>query len=143
MLVQLEEVVRFTFLRVNKLSDDSVFVGDISEATREGKIRAYECTECNNQGVAVQAFCEKCGNNKLTNKEIGNVGKVITYTIQTVAPDPFVNEVPYAWVIVELDNNVRITGWIPFVSSREDLKIGDKVKLVKSYKPGMVFEKIT
>ena len=125
------------------MSEDSVFVGDIFEATREGKINAYECTKCKNQGVAVQAFCEKCGNNKLTTKEIGNVGKVITYTIQTVAPDPFVNEVPYAWVIVELDNNVRITGWIPFVSSREDLKIGDKVKLVKSYKPGMVFEKIT
>ena len=70
MLVQLEEVVQFTFLRVNKLSDDSVFVGDISEATREGKIRAYECTECNNQGVAVQAFCDKCGSNKLTKKEI-------------------------------------------------------------------------
>ena len=143
MLVQLEVVVRYTSLKVNKLSEDSIFVRDIFEATRDGKIRAYECTECNNQGVAVQAFCEKCGNNKLTNKEIGNVGKVITFTIQTVAPDPFVNEVPYAWVIVELDNNVRITGWIPFISSREDLKIGDKVKLVKSYKPGMVFEKIT
>ncbi len=143
MLVQLEAVVRYTSLKVNKLSEDSIFVRDIFEATRDGKIRAYECTECNNQGVAVQAFCEKCGNNKLTSKEIGNVGKVITFTIQTVAPDPFVNEVPYAWVIVELDNNVRITGWIPFISSREDLKIGDKVKLVKSYKPGMVFEKIT
>jgi uncharacterized OB-fold protein len=46
-------------------------------------------------------------------------------------------------VIVELENNVRITGWIPFISSREELKIGEKVKLVKSYKPGMVFEKIT
>ena len=135
--------MQFIYSRANKLAEDSVFVGDIYEATRDGKIRAYECTECNYQGVAVQAFCDKCGNSKLTIKEIGNIGKVITYTIQTVAPDPFVNEVPYAWVIVELDNNVRITGWIPFVSSREDLKIGDKVKLVKSYKPGMVFEKIT
>jgi len=143
MLVRLEAVVQFIYSRVNKLAEDSVFVGDIYEATRDGKIRAYECTECNYQGVAVQAFCDKCGNNKLTIKEIGNIGKVITYTIQTIAPDPFVNEVPYAWVIVELDNNVRITGWIPFVSSREDLKIGDKEKLVKSYKPGMVFEKIT
>ena len=143
MWVRLEAVVQFIYSRANKLAEDSVFVGDIYEATRDGKIRAYECTECNYQGVAVQAFCDKCGNSKLTIKEIGNIGKVITYTIQTVAPDPFVNEVPYAWVIVELDNNVRITGWIPFVSSREDLKIGDKVKLVKSYKPGMVFEKIT
>ena len=71
------------------------------------------------------------------------VGKVVTYTIQTVAPDPFVNEVPYAWVIVELDKKIRITGWIPFISSKEELKIGQKVKLVKSYKPGMVFEKIS
>ena len=143
MLVQQEAVVLYIFLRGNNMSDDSVFVEDIIEATKEGIIRAYKCTKCNNKGVAIQAFCKKCGNNKLTITEINNVGKVITYTIQTVAPDPFVNEVPYAWVIVELDNNVRITGWIPFVSSREDLKIGDRVKLVKSYKPGMVFEKIT
>ena len=27
-------------------------------------------------------------------------------------------------------------------TSKEELKIGQKVKLVKSYKPGMVFEKI-
>lgn len=125
------------------MSEDSVFVGDIFEATREGKINAYKCTKCKNQGVAVQAFCEKCGNNKLTTKEIGNVGKVITYTIQTVAPDPFVNEVPYAWIIVELENNIKITGWIPFISSREELNIGQKVKLIKSYKPGMVFEKLS
>ena len=80
---------------------------------------------------------------KLEIKEINNVGKIVTYTIQTVAPDPFVNEVPYAWVIVELDEKIRITGWIPFISSEEELEIGQKVKLVKSYKPGMVFEKIS
>ena len=48
------------------MSDDSVFVEDIIEATKEGIIRAYECTKCNNKGVAIQAFCDKCGNNKLT-----------------------------------------------------------------------------
>jgi len=46
-------------------------------------------------------------------------------------------------VIVELEEKIRITGWIPFISSKEELKIGQKVKLVKSYKPGMVFEKIS
>ena len=94
-------------------------------------------------GVSVQALCKQCGNNKLNIKEISNVGKVVTYTIQTVAPDPFVNEVPYAWIIVELEDKIRITGWIPFISSKEQLSIGQKVKLVKSYKPGMVFEKLS
>ena len=142
MLVQQEAVALYIFLRGNNMSDDSVFVEDIIEATKEGIIRAYECTKCNNKGVAIQAFCKKCGNNKLAITEINNVGKVITYTIQTVAPDPFVNEVPYAWIIVELENDIRTTGWIPFISSIDELKIGQKVKLVKSYKPGMVFEKI-
>ena len=33
------------------MSDDSVFVEDIIEATKEGIIRAYECTKCNNKGA--------------------------------------------------------------------------------------------
>ena len=125
------------------MSDEALFVNDIIEATRDGIIKAYQCTECNEMGVSVQALCKQCGNNKLNIKEISNVGKVVTYTIQTVAPDPFVNEVPYVWVIVELEDKIRITGWIPFISSKEQLSIGQKVKLVKSYKPGMVFEKLS
>ena len=125
------------------MTDEALFVNDIIDATREGIIKSYNCIDCNESGVSVQALCGNCGSSKLEIKEINNVGKIVTYTIQTVAPDPFVNEVPYAWVIVELDKKIRITGWIPFISSKEELKIGQKVKLVKSYKPGMVFKKIS
>ena len=125
------------------MTDEALFVNDIIEATREGIIKSYNCIDCNESGISVQVLCGNCGSSKLEIKEINNVGKVVTYTIQTVAPDPFVNEVPYAWVIVELDEKIRITGWIPFISSEEELEIGQKVKLVKSYKPGMVFEKIS
>ena len=52
------------------------------------------------------------------------------------------NDVPYAWVIVELEGGIRITGWIPFIASKNDLKIGQKVRLVKSYRTGRVFEKL-
>lgn len=51
------------------------------------------------------------------------------------------NDVPYAWLIVELDEGVRVTGWIPFITSSNDLKIGQRVRLVKSYRQGRVFEK--
>lgn len=73
--------------------------------------------------------------------DVKGTGKVLTYTIQQVAPEQFMNDVPYAWVIVELEAGVRITGWIPFVASKNDLKIGQKVKLVKSYRLGRIFEK--
>ena len=47
MLVQLVEVVQCIFLRGNNMSDEALFVNDIIEATRDGIIKAYQCTECN------------------------------------------------------------------------------------------------
>jgi uncharacterized OB-fold protein len=74
--------------------------------------------------------------------EFSNEGTVLTYTIQMVAPEAFLNEVPYAWAIMQLDNGPKITGWIPFISKPSELLVGDRVRFKKSYLPGIVFEKI-
>ena len=92
--------------------------------------------------MEVQAYCGKCGSPQLKTIDLDTFGRIITYTIQHIAPEQFLNETPYAWMVIELDGGIRTTGWMPFINSPEELKIGQRVRFVKSYKPGMVFEKV-
>jgi uncharacterized OB-fold protein len=67
---------------------------------------------------------------------------VITFTIQNLASEEYMNETPFAWAIIELDDGSRITGWVPYVGSEDDLSIGDTVEFEPTYKPGVMFEKV-
>ena len=53
--------------------------------------------------------------------------------------DEFLNEAPYAYVVVELDGGGRVTGWMPTVRSEADLRVGDRVRFAPSYRPGVQF----
>jgi len=68
-------------------------------------------------------------------------GRVAAFTVQHVPSDEFLNEAPYAYVVVELDEGGRVTGWMPTVKTESDLAIGDRVHFVASYKPGVQFAK--
>ena len=97
---------------------------------------------CGHKQIDIMEFCPVCHGSKLQKVGFSNLGTVVTYTIQQVAPEQFMNEVPYAWAIIQLDDGPKITGWIPFISKPEDLPIGQKVAFKKSYLPGIVFEKL-
>lgn len=64
-------------------------------------------------------------------------------SVQHVPSDEFLNEAPYAYVVVDLDEGGRITGWVPGVLDEKDLKIGDRVHWVPSYKTGVQFARDT
>ena len=130
-------------LSISSGENNFLLAADIQKDTSEGKIRAYHCKKCDHKQVDIQVFCSKCGSGNLDIIELGGEGKVITYTIQHIAPEQFMNDIPYAWVIVELDGGLRVTGWIPSIASTNDLETGQRVRLVKSYRPGRVFEKVS
>ena len=117
-------------------------VKDFQESVRLGRIEGYRCLKCGQKQIDFMEFCPVCHSQDLKRVEFSNKGFVVTYTIQMVAPDQFLNEVPYAWAIIQLDDGPRITGWIPFISKPSDLPIGQRVEFKKSYLPGIVFEKI-
>jgi uncharacterized OB-fold protein len=117
-------------------------VKQFQEGIREGKILGYKCLKCSRKQIDIADFCSSCHSPELERIEFSGQGTVVTYTIQFVAPEQFMNEVPYAWAIIDLDEGPRITGWIPFVSTPNDLQIGQRVRFRKSYQPGLVFEKI-
>jgi len=120
----------------------SLTVKEFQEGIREGKIEGYKCSKCGHKQIDIIEFCPVCHSPDLEKVEFSGKGNVVTYTIQLVAPEQFMNEVPYAWAVINLDDGPRVTGWIPFISKPLDLPVGQRVEFKKSYLPGTVFEKI-
>ncbi|MHB1867816.1 MAG: Zn-ribbon domain-containing OB-fold protein [Nitrososphaerales archaeon] len=120
----------------------SLTVKEFQEGIREGKIEGYKCSKCGHKQIDIIEFCPVCHSPDLRKVEFSGKGSVVTYTIQLVAPEQFMNEVPYAWAVINLDDGPRVTGWIPFISKPSDLPVGQRVEFKKSYLPGTVFEKI-
>ena len=126
------------------LSDDAspLTVKEFQQGIREGKIQGYRCRKCSHKQIDIIDFCPSCHSAELEKVEFSGEGRVATFTIQFVAPEQFMNEVPYAWAVIDLDDGPRVTGWIPFIAKSEDLPIGQRVRFSKSYLPGIVFTKI-
>ncbi len=112
------------------------FVRAYSES---GKLRGFRCPHCGLVTATWGLACARCGHIGLEETELAPRGKVSAFTILHVPGDEFLNEAPYAYVVVELDGGGRITGWMSGVRDPSELKIGDRVRFEPSYKPGVQF----
>ena len=122
-----------------KLSAKPEFI----ENAKAGNVLARKCTKCGELHLATVYFCKKCGNKDFDNAIIEGKGKVVTYTIMTVPPEGFEEFAPYAWVVMELSDasGVRISGFLPHISTPSDLPIGTVVKVFGFDQRGIVLEK--
>jgi uncharacterized OB-fold protein len=116
------------------------FVQGYEESQR---LRGFRCPQCGLVTATWGLACLRCGKEGLVETELSPGGKVAAFTILTVPGDEFLNDAPYAYVVVDLDGGGRITGWMPTVRSDTDLAIGDPVHFVAGYKPGVQFAKDT
>jgi uncharacterized OB-fold protein len=108
---------------------------------KDGKVVGFHCEACKYDRFSPMTRCSKCGSLKVARREFSRTGKVESYTIQSVASEQFLNETPFAFAIIQIDDGPRISGWIPWIAKAADLPLGQKVEYVPSYKPGMQFEK--
>lgn len=60
---------------------------------------------------------------------LGKEGRVVSWTMVRVPPAGYEQEAPYPVVLVEIENGQRLVGQL-VDWQREDLKIGQKVKVV-------------
>ena len=129
--------VRFT-------DEEFDFIFRQRQAVKEGKLLGLKCSDCGHIHTIPTVFCDKCQSSNLEYVELPTTGKILTYTVlPMVVPERFAEEAPYAWAIIELDDGSKVSGWIPYVRTGEELKVGQRVKMVRAgYKPGIVFEKI-
>jgi uncharacterized protein len=109
----------------------------------EGRLRGFRCTACGLILATWGLACPRCGEPALEEHELATSGRVVAFTVLTVPGDEFLNDAPYAYVVVELDGGGRVTGWMPSVREETDLAIGDRVRFAQSYKPGVQFQKET
>ncbi len=117
-------------------------IGDFVHAYQEeGKIIGVACSSCGYKTATSIQRCPRCGVANLKEVEFPKKGKVLSFSVQNVPSDEFLNDAPYAYVLVELEDGTRVSGWMPEVKKIGDLAIGEPVRWKASYKPGMVFEK--
>ncbi len=112
------------------------------ESAKTGKILVNQCTKCNNNVLETMYYCDKCFSSSFKQVSYNGKGKVITYTIQSVAPEGFEDVNSYAWVIFKLDKGgINVSGFLPGVSSPTDLPLGTPVKVVDFHdKHGLVLK---
>lgn len=115
-------------------------LAEVRELQREGKLVAFQCRACGRTQATPFLRCT-CGSEDVGLKELPATGKVLSFTIQRVAGEEFINEVPYAWAVIELEDGTRVSGWIGYVGDPKELPVGTRVKYVPSYKPGLQFER--
>jgi uncharacterized OB-fold protein len=104
-----------------------------------GKLRGFRCPNCGQITATWGLACSRCGHVGLEEAELTPRGKVSAFTVLHVPGDDFLNDAPYAYVVVELDGGGRITGWMPSVHGDSELAIGERVRFQPSYKPGVQF----
>ena len=137
--MQLVLVVQFIFSKVCKLSAKPEFI----ENAKAGNVLARKCTKCGELHLATVYFCKKCGNKDFEDAIIEGKGKIVTYTIMTVPPEGFEEFAPYAWAVMELNDvsGVRISGFLPHITTPSDLPIGTLAKIAGFDQRGIVLEK--
>lgn len=118
-----------------------VSMAEQKEALRDGKIVGFTCGSCGHEQFSPMMRCPKCRSKELSSREFSITGKVVSYTIQSVASEEFINETPFAFAVIQLDDGPRVSGWVPWISRPDELPLGSNVEYTPTYKPGMMFEK--
>jgi uncharacterized protein len=98
------------------------------EIPQRYRLEAAKCKNCGYIAFPPRLVCPRCQSRVFETITLADAGKIVTYTIIRVPPQPFSDQVPYAVGIVELDDGVRLTGQIVDCAF-EELKIGKKVKV--------------
>ena len=113
-------------------------------AARTHKILSNKCLRCGHLMLVTVYYCEKCFNHKFEIKELEGTGKVVTYTIQAVAPEGFEDAGSYAWVVFRVDGtDFNASGFLPGVISASDLPLGSRVRVLDYHpKHGLTLQKV-
>ncbi len=76
----------------------------------ENKLLGLKCQECGTITVPPKMTCQKCTSPNMEIVELKGEGKIRTFTTVNVAPEGREDEVPYAILLVELDEGPWLMG---------------------------------
>ncbi len=122
-------------------SAPAITMKEQAELLRDGNITGFHCNACSYDQFSPMMRCSKCRSTDISRRQFSTTGTVVSYTIQSVAAEEFLNETPFAFAVIQLDDGPKVSGWIPWIGRPSELPMGSKVEYIPSYKPGMMFEK--
>ncbi len=94
----------------------------------QGKLMAGKCRKCGKIHLPPRPLCDNCYSQSFGWLSVSGKGKLVTYTVISVAPQQFQSLTPYAVGILQLENGLRIPGMIQGVI-QEQLRIGMELTL--------------
>jgi uncharacterized OB-fold protein len=106
----------------------------------EGRLIGFACP-CGFKTVTHVLMCPRCGGSDVAETTLSTRGRILSFTIANVPSDLFLKDAPFGYVIVEMDDGSRVSGWMPGVKSAEEIRIGERVCWKPSYRQGLVIEK--
>jgi uncharacterized OB-fold protein len=96
------------------------------EEARAGRLSGIRCGGCGELAIPPKEFCSTCQKRDWHPVPLAGTGTVVSYTIIRVAPRGRGGEVPYAVVVVKLDEGVSLLGRavdIPFEALKAGLPV--------------------
>ncbi len=104
--------------------------GEFFAFCRQGELRFQRCGECGKWRHMPREACNACGSTAWAWEPSSRHGRIYTWTVTHRALHPgFADDVPYAAVIAELDEGVRITAQADGIDLA-DLRLGLPVQVV-------------
>jgi uncharacterized protein len=92
------------------------------------KLMAGKCLKCGKIHLPPRPLCDNCFSQQFEWVAVSGKGKLLTYTIISIAPEQFQALTPYAVGIVGLENGLKIPGMIQN-ATQQDLQIGMELNL--------------
>lgn len=112
------------------------------DAAKDGKLLAWTCAKCGHKSITPMYICPVDKGRDINTTQLPSTGAIEAYTIQKlIAPEEFLNDIPFAFCVVKLDDGTLVSGMVLDVARDADLPIGTKVKHAPSYKSVWLFEK--
>ncbi len=104
--------------------------GDFHRHCAEGRLAFQACCGCGTRHHPPRMQCPRCGSSDMEWVASSGQGKIFTWTVTHQALHPaFADEVPYAVVVTELEEGVRLVSGIRDMQPA-DLEIGLPVEVV-------------
>lgn len=104
---------------------------EYNKSLKRGALMGLKCNDCGKYTCPPKMVCQECGSLNVEAVQLKGSGKVITFTVSYVPAEGRDAEVPYAIVMVELDEGPWLLGNLTDIDPNRittDL-IGRQVKL--------------
>ncbi len=98
------------------------------ERNRRYRNEAARCDGCGAMHFPPRQVCDECGSRELTLQPFAERGTVLTFAIIHSPPPGFVNLVPYAVAVLEMDDGTRLMAQVTDIAP-EEVRIGMRVRL--------------